>query len=363
MQAELTQDVLVPKALDVAIRVGLGLLLVLMCYQIMAPFIAPIVWGIIIAIGSHPVFRRLELYFAGRSGLAAFVFTLALLAVLIIPAVLLTGALLDGAKELSVDLADGTLTIPPPPESVAEWPLVGRQVSETWTLAAKNLEAALTRFEPQLKQLGGWLLGASAKLGLSLLMFVFSIIIAGIFLANWGTCRAAALTVAGRLLGRRGEELARLSHATIVSVTQGILGIALAQTLLAGLGFLAIGIPAAGFLAVVCLILAVVQIDILLILIPLSIYAFSFAGTGAAVVFLVWNIAVGLLNNVLKPILLGRGVDAPMAVVFIGAIGGMILSGIIGLFVGAVVLVLGFKLLMVWVQRDGDTEMAADEPA
>jgi predicted PurR-regulated permease PerM len=125
--------------------------------------------------------------------------------------------------------------------------------------------------------------------------------------------------------------------------------------MLAGLGFVFMDIPGAGVLAFVCLVLAIVQIDILIILIPLSIYAFSATGTGAAIAFLVWNIAVGLLNNVLKPILLAKGVDAPMAIIFIGAIGGMILSGIIGLFVGAVVMVLGYTLFMSWLKMEAET--------
>jgi predicted PurR-regulated permease PerM len=149
--------------------------------------------------------------------------------------------------------------------------------------------------------------------------------------------------------------MTELSQATVKSVVTGILGIAVIQSLLAGLGFMVMGVPAAGLLAFICLILAIVQIDILIILIPLSIYAFSVAGTGAAIAFLVWNIAVGLINNVLKPILLAKGVNAPMAVIFIGAIGGMLHYGIIGLFVGAVIMVLGYTLFIAWLKPDTDS--------
>ena len=131
---------------------------------------------------------------------------------------------------------------------------------------------------------------------------------------------------------------------------------------MAGLGFMVMGVPAAGLLAFICLILAIVQIDILIILIPLSIYAFSVAGTGAAIAFLIWNIAVGLINNVLKPILLAKGVNAPMAVIFIGAIGGMLHYGIIGLFVGAVIMVLGYTLFIAWLKSaEGTVEESAEE--
>jgi predicted PurR-regulated permease PerM len=155
--------------------------------------------------------------------------------------------------------------------------------------------------------------------------------------------------------------LTDLAHGTVQSVVNGIVGIALIQTILAGLGFLAIGLPGAGIWALVCLVLAVVQIDILLILIPIAIYVFSVAGTGVAVAYLVWSIFVGLLNNALKPLLLGRGLDIPMLIILIGAIGGMLVSGIIGLFVGPVVLALGYTLFIDWL--DEDREQSAQEAA
>ncbi len=194
-----------------------------------------------------------------------------------------------------------------------------------------------------------------AGAGLAILVFVFSIILAGVFLTAAGGAKEAVVNIFSRLAGQRGPQLTELSVATVKSVVTGILGIALIQTILAGLGFVFMDIPAAGVLAFVCLILAIVQIDILIILIPLSIYAFSEAGTAAAVAFLVWNIAVGLLNNVLKPILLAKGVDAPMAIIFIGAIGGMLMSGIIGLFVGAVIMVLGYTLFTAWLKMDAES--------
>ncbi len=210
-----------------------------------------------------------------------------------------------------------------------------------------------------MKAIGKWLLRTAGGAGLTVLMFVFSIIIAGIFIAKAEACNKAALVIFNRLARERGKEMAALSHKIIQSVINGILGIAVIQTILAGLGFVAMGIPGAGFLSIICLIMAIVQIDILLILIPLSIYSFSSASTGVAIAFLAWNLFVGILNNVLKPILLGRGVDAPMLVIFLGAIGGMLLNGIIGLFVGPVVLVFGYTLLMDWIQQETNTHEGA----
>ena len=212
----------------------------------------------------------------------------------------------------------------------------------------------LGQYKAEIKALAKWIISAAAGSSLNILMFIFSIIIAGIFLVSAKGVKEVFIAIFDRVAGGRGIELTKLSLSTVNSVVTGILGIALIQSLLSGLGFIAMGIPAAGVLAFICLIMAIVQIDILLVLIPLSIYAFSDpqTSTTAAMAFLVWNIGVGLMNNVLKPILLAKGVDAPMSIIFVGAIGGMIYSGIIGLFVGAVVMVLGYTLFMVWLKPD-----------
>ena len=340
---------------DIAVRIGLIALLTFWCLYIAAPFVGPVIWGAIIAIGSYPLYRWLQAKLGLGGGLTATLYTLVLLSVLITPTVILSGALIDQGQGLSADLQEGTLTIPPPPESVAGWPLIGEKVSAFWTQLSADPKGTLGRVEPQLKKLLKWLVQSAAGAGLGILMFVFSIIIAGVFLATAKSGRRAAEAIFTRLVGKKGKAMTDLAQSTVTSVVNGILGIALLQTLLAGMGFVAMDIPGAGALAAICLVLAVVQIDILLILIPLSIYAFSTAGTAAAIAFLVWNLAVGLMNNVLKPILLGRGVEAPMAVIFIGAIGGLVAHGIIGLFVGAVVFVLGYTLFMAWL-KDADTE-------
>jgi predicted PurR-regulated permease PerM len=289
------------------------------------------------------------------NALGTTLFTLLMILLLITPTVMLTGVLFEDAQTLANNLESGTLNIPEPPEVVGKVPLIGDDLKDFWTRASEDPKKTLGQIEPQLKAFGKWMLKAAAGAGLGVLMFVFSIIIAGIFIAKADGCNKVVKIIFKRLVGERGDQMTALTHKIIQSVISGILGIALIQTLLAGLGFMAMGIPGAGFLSIICLVLAVVQIDILIILIPLSIYAFSFAGTGAAVAFLIWNLAVGLLNNVLKPILLGRGVDAPMLVIFLGAIGGLLLSGILGLFIGPVVLVFGYTLFMDWLDHEAES--------
>ena len=350
-QTSSDDKVFMNRTVEAAIRIGLIVLLVAWSFQIVRPFIVPVIWGIIIAIATHPAYRRLVAVLGGRRGLASAIFTILFLVLIIGPAVLLAGTMVDTARVLAQDMSEGTLKVPPPPESVATWPVVGEPLSSFWGLASVNLEAALGKIAPELAAVGKWLLAAAAGAGFGILLFIFAVIIAGVLLAHAGAGRDASYAIATRLAGERGADYADLAQATVRSVARGILGVAIIQSLLAGLGFLAVGIPGAGLLALLCLLLAVVQIGPGLVLIAVVIYVFSTAETLTAVLFAVWCVFVGLLDNVLKPLLLGRGVRVPMTVIFVGAIGGFIASGIIGLFVGAVVLALGFTLFQAWVHE------------
>ena len=346
--------------LNTAIQIGLMALLALWCFQIARPFIGLIAWAGIIAIGIYPVVRLLKDKFGLSDGKASLVVTLVSLVVLIWPTVLLTEAIVENSGSLSKYLSDDSLVIPPPGDEVGDIPLVGQDLEAFWQKASDDPRAVFGEYEVEIRGLLNSFLSTALTTGLNILMFVFSIILAGVFMASAKNTTMALEAIFTRLAGETGSQLTRLSHDTVQSVVRGILGIALAQAFLSGIGFLMMDIPASGLLVVVCLVLAIVQIDILIVLIPLSIYMFNDPDTGttAAVIFLIWNIIVGLLNNVLKPILLGQGVEAPMAVIFIGAIGGMLLHGIIGLFIGAVVMVLGYSLFMFWVRQQAPKPVA-----
>jgi predicted PurR-regulated permease PerM len=172
-----------------------------------------------------------------------------------------------------------------------------------------------------------------------------------------------AKAIAVRLAGERGADLVELARATVRSVARGILGVALIQAILAGLGCLVVGVPGAGLWALVVLILAVVQLPTFIILAPIVIYVFYTTGTVPAVLFAIWNLLVGGCDSFLKPVLMGRGVDVPMLVVFIGAIGGFILNGIIGLFLGAIILSLGFKLFELWLNVNAEEKETSGNPS
>ena len=360
----MTSDQLVPekaylsRALEVSIHIGLFALLAVSCLLILSPFILVIVWGLIISIAGYPGYRKLQRLLGGRSGFASALFTILLLTVLIVPMVLLAHTLADGFRTLAVRLRDETLTIPLPPPNIATWPIIGKPLTDLWRLASSNLSAALQSLTPQLKAGASGLLSAAAGAGLSVLQFFVSILIAGFFLANSSRCAGVSRRLAVHLFGNRGEEFEALAGATIRSVTTGILGVALIQSLLAGLGFLVIRLPGAGLWTALFLIAAVLQVGTL-VLIPMVVYVFATAGTAKAVVFLIWCIVVALADNVLKPLLLGRGVPVPIVVVFLGAIGGFLAIGIIGLFIGPIVLSVGYKLFLAWLNQGVDPLPAA----
>ena len=279
------------------------------CFEIVRPFLVPLVWAVIIAIALFPTYQRLRGALRGRRVPAAVVLVLLALTVLLIPVYLLSQSLVEGAQVLVRDLDAGTLRVPPPPAWVHGLPLVGETAAKSWSQASLNLEGTLGRFLPQIQASLRWLVGAAAGAGFAILQFVFAIGIAGVLLARAEGGTQAAIAVGRRLAGESGVEFIRLSGSTVRSVTRGILGVALIQSTLAGLGWLAVGLPAAGLWAPVALILSTVQIGILPIAIPALIDVYGTADTLTFVVFLVWSLFVGTLDNVLKPMLPGPGCE------------------------------------------------------
>ena len=338
------------RAVEVSVRVGLIILLFALCFFILRPFIPAIAWGIVIAIAADPTYQKLKRAFGGRGTLAAVLFTVVLLLLLIVPTALLAGTLVDGIQNMAARLKQGTLIIPPPPAKVATWPIIGTPVNQLWSLASTNLSDLLKNFAPQIRTAVTGLLSTSLGIALTVLQFVLSILVAGVLLAKAEGAAKATRSVASRLFGDRGPEFHKLIAATIRSVSVGILGVALIQSVFAGLGFLVEGLPSAGLWAVIFLFAAVLQVGVL-VLIPAVIYAFTITSTTKAVVFLIWCVIVAMMDNVLKPILLGRGVGVPIVVIFLGAIGGFIAMGIIGLFVGAIVLSVSYRLFLAWLEK------------
>jgi predicted PurR-regulated permease PerM len=354
------------RVMQVAVRLSLLALLVFWCLRILGPFINPILGGIVIAIAVQTPFAKLTRVVGGRPKLAAALLVVVALVVLIVPTIALGASLVDSTAELTNDFKHDQINVPPPPDAVANWPLIGERIHSTWLGASQNLETALVKLAPYLKDVGVWLVSTVGDLGFGLLLFIVAIFIAGALLPNGDRASELARRVAFMIAGERGHKMAGLAASSIRSVTRGVLGVAVIQSLGAGLGMLVVGVPAAGLWTLMILILAVMQLPSTLILVPVIIYVFSTSSTVVAVIFAVWALLVGLSDNVLKPLLMGHGSAVPMLVLFMGSLGGFMAGGILGLFVGAVILSLGYTVFMTWVDEspvdgDDDTATAATE--
>ena len=332
------------RAISLVLRISFIGLLLIMAYLILRPFLFPIAWGIIIAVGIRPLFSKLSAALGNREKLAATLITLIAILLLVIPSILLTDSTIESVQTLAVKFEEGSLVVPPVPAGVADWPIIGQPLYDTWHLATVNLEAFLVKIAPQLQALAPKLFSAVAGLVTTILLSIVSIIIAGLLLVNAESAEKAAHRMFKVLMGEQGKDFTQLAGATIRSVVQGVLGVAIIQALISGLGMLIFDIPAAGLWAIIVLFLAVIQLPPILILGPVAAYAFTIMDTTPAVIFLIFSIVVSGSDAFLKPLFLGRGVDVPMLVILLGAIGGMMLGGIIGLFVGAVILALAYKV-------------------
>jgi len=338
------------KLVDIIIRLGVLLFLVGWCFTILSPFVLILIWAAVIAIALYPLYIFFLKIFRQRKGWASAVLTILMLSILIIPSWLVTQSLYEEISNLRDLNKQGQLVIPPPGENTASWPSVTKPILDLWKLASEDLQKAMMKYSDQLKTGVAWFLSAVAGIGGGVLQFVASIIIAGVLLAYSTSVGNAATQIFVKLVGQNGENFASTIVITVRSVVKGILGVAVIQASMAGLGFFIAGVPYAGVWTVACLFFAVIQVGAGPVAIPVMIYMFSAADTLTAVLLAIWLVITLISDNILKPLLLGRGAPAPMLVVFLGAIGGFIASGILGLFLGAVILTLGYKLFMVWLE-------------
>ena len=350
--------------LDVLIRAGLVAVLVMACYWVFHPFLDLMLWSIILAITLYPLHVRLRRRLGNKDGRTATLIVLIAIAVLMVPVYLLAMSMAGSVGNAVTVVKSGSLHIRPPSASVADWPLVGERLYAAWLQAATDLTSLAQKFAPQIKAASLALLGKLGGLGLGLLMFIAALIIAGIFMAFAESGGRSAVRIASRIFGpERGPKITTLCTATIRAVAQGVVGIAFIQMLLVGVAFVLMGVPAAGLLALAVLLLGIMQIPATLITVPVIIFIFATRGFSVAtIVFAIYVFIAGLADNVLKPLLLGRGVDVPMPVVLIGALGGMVVNGIIGLFIGPVILAVGYQLFWQWVEEQSPTTAPGTAP-
>ncbi len=336
-------------------------LLLVWCFSILEPFITPLVWGSVIAITLYPLHKGLSRKLGNRNGWSATIITVLMVLIILGPAVWLLFATVGEFKELGAAYRAGTLHIPPPPENVKDWPVVGTTIYGYWTDASKNLTALIGQHTEEVKSVLLKLFDLLKNTTAGLVMFFLSIIISGFLLGYAKPAGDFARSLLIRIAGSAGANMTEMAELTVRNVAKGVLGVAIIQSLLAGIGFVLAGIPLAGLWILVCLILAIIQLGLLPVSVGVIIYIWGHGDTLTATLLTIWMIFVGVVDNILKPILLGKGAPAPMLVVFLGAIGGFIMSGFIGLFTGAIVLTLGYKLITGWIVPAEETN--PPEPA
>ena len=346
------------KAIATALRIGFVGLLLILSYLILKPFLIVVMWAIIISIGIYPVFKKLSALLGNRKKLASTLITLFALAVIIVPSYYLMESTIEGIQNLATELEEGTFKVPPPSENIAEWPVIGKPVYDAWMLASVNIEDAIKAFEPQIQEFASNILSGIIGLGSTVLLSIISIIIAGALLVKADSAEIVARKAFKILIGKKGEGFTELAGATIRSVVQGVLGVAITQSVASGILMLIFNIPLAGLWALIVLFLAVIQLPPLLILVPVAVYGFSVMDTTPAIIFLVLSIIISMSDSFLKPFFMGKSSDVPTLVILLGALGGMILSGIIGLFVGSVVLALTYKVYQALLE---ETSLPAQE--
>lgn len=337
------------KMMGAFIQIAALVILISYCIVIVGPFLGLVIWGAVLAVAIYPVHLKISSWLGGREKLAATLFIIIGLAVVLVPGWIVVKSSITSVMTFAAEVKSGAVEVQPPAEKVQHWPLVGQQIYAVWAGAAENLTATLKEFQPQLRDASEWLLRQAASSTLGLLSIAVSVIIAGVAMLYAKDSHTLSKNVASKITPNHGEQLTNLSIATIRSVTNGVLGVAVIQAIIAGVGFFVMGVPHAGLLSLLVLVTSIIQVPALIIIVPIIIWVFSWAAPVPATIFAVWSMIAALSDNVLKPILLGRGVDLPAFVVLIGAIGGMIAFGIIGLFLGAVILGLGYRILTVWL--------------
>ena len=341
-----------PSNIDIAIRIGLLALIGYLSWKVIGPFLTVALWSAILAVALYPLFDWLVRQLGNRR-LAATLITLLGLTIVVGPLTWLGFVLIGDVGYLVRTLDAGLLSIPLPAESVKSWPLIGERVHQLWSLAASNMKALLTELAPTLKPVGGKLLEITQGVVLGLLEFVAAIVIAG-FLYTPGPRLVESIRIFLRriIVSHRDEEIVQLAGSTIRNVSHGVVGVALVQSFLAGVGFLVAGIPAAGLLTFLVLLLGIVQVGPTLLIIPIVIWSWMTMEAKSALLFTAYMVPVNLVDNVLRPIVMARGLTTPMPVILIGVMGGLIAYGLAGIFVGPIILAVAWALIVAWVHED-----------
>jgi predicted PurR-regulated permease PerM len=349
--------------IQLAIRLGLLAFLIYWTFVLIRPFVPILAWSIVLAVALYPVFNLLSRLLGGRPRLAAAILTAINLGIVIGPATWLGLSAVEGVKDLAANLSAGNLAVPSPPDGVKNWPLIGQQLFELWNQASNNIRAALREVAPHLKPLAGTMLGLAGDAGVGTLKFLLSVALTGFLFPYGSQLVAAGRGFLSRIVPEQSEHFLELAGMTIRAVSQGVIGVAIIQSLLAGIGFKLAGIPGAGLLAFAVMLLAIVQIGAAIVLFPVIIWIWIDKDFTTALLLTLFLVVVGLLDNVLKPLVMGRGLTTPTLVILIGVIGGTLAHGIVGLFIGPIILSLAWELTVAWIRADRPDAALPNQPS
>lgn len=351
---------------DTLVRVALIGSLAWLCFTVFSPFLKLMAWSVILAVNLYPFHQWLARKLGKRQGLASTILAILGIALIVVPTWLLMNSFADSVQRLVGAVQQNTLHIPPPRDSVKNWPIVGNKIHTVWSSAQADLPGLVKTMQPKIGELARQGLTMVASVGGAMLLFMASFVVATIMMAYGESAERSGRNIFSRIAGpSRGEALAKLSIATIRAVAQGVIGVAAIQALLIGLALMLAGIKIAGVLAIIALVLGIAQVPALVVSLPVIIYIWASGdySTGSAIAHTLILLLTGMADNILKPMMLGRGVDVPMPVILFGALGGMATGGILGMFVGATALALGYEIFMKWVATKPTSDPEPSEAA
>lgn len=340
-----------PRITEIA-RIGLVGLFAYWSLTLIAPFAIILIWAAILAVALYPAYTALSAVLGHRPRVAALVITMLGLLVIVAPLAAIAISFAEGLQVVLARLNDRSLLISAPPDSIRSFPLIGERIYSVWSMASDNLEAVLQQIKPSLLQAGSKALGTIASIGADLLSFVVSVLVAGFLFGSGARLANSARGFASRIGGERGVGFLQLAAATIRNVARGVIGVALLQAFLCVLILSLFKVPAPGAIAFVVLILCIIQIGPALVLLPVIVWAWTSMEFGMAALFTILLIPLLIIDNVMKPILVARGLSTPTLVILLGVLGGTLSYGLIGLFLGPIVLSVFHDLLLIWMSTD-----------
>ncbi|AHG46696.1 membrane protein [Rhizobium leguminosarum bv. trifolii CB782] len=330
------------------VRLGIIALFAYWSFRLVAPFALIVIWSAILAIAMFPLHAMLARVLGNRPIISSTIIVIACLLLVIAPLSLVAVNFADAAQDLITRLRTDSFALPTAPQGIREWPVVGERVYGAWNQIASNLAASITKFQAPLREIAGVVVTKLASIGAGLLGFIVSVVLSGFLMATGERLSSIVAALANRVAGDRGVGFAKLAATTVRNVSRGVIGVAFLQTLLCGLCFVIFGLPARGALTFAVFILCVMQIGPGLVLIPAVIWAWFSWPVSTSLAFTLIATPITLLDNVLKPLLMARGLTTPMPVILIGVIGGTLSYGLLGLFLGPIVLSVFYELLRTW---------------